>query len=156
MELSKNVIMDNTGGSGVEIRSVLFYFPPSELADNTIRNNGSGSITITTNKGKQPVIRNNNLDNMDPKWQNENFSHAYPYVSDPGTIRYKEFIPVKEKFSTIIRQERKSQIPQLVPGMVIKTGIQWSIIKKVDGDMIEIWGLISAPTDDMTIMPLYK
>lgn len=136
MLLKNNIIMHNKGRSSIKYSNHYSYFHSSIIENNIIREN-ENKIIIETYGGQDVLIENNNIDEDVPGKGNVN--EAVTIEDDAEKVKINNMNFDDKLYQTIIEVE-KVYTEESLSGRVVRINDFWSVINKVDGKNIFVWG----------------
>jgi hypothetical protein len=159
MELEDNIVLYNSGSSGVGYVNHFSYMKPSIIKNNIIRDNEDGAIKIDEISVSGAQVENNNIDD---EWETkgENNFNRIPLFRDKGKISRAvkiDFDP--DRYLTTITLDGKLKIKDGLKGKIIRSGDKWGVIKDQKDNTLRIWGLIESSGRELVefeILPSYS
>jgi hypothetical protein len=136
MQLKNNIIMHNQGGSSIRYSNHFTYFNSSIVENNIIREN-ENKMMIETFGGQDVLIQNNNID--EDVLNKGNVNEIVTFEDDAEKIKIKNMNFDEKLYQTIIEVE-KGYIEKSLSGRVARINDFWSVIAKVEGNRINVWG----------------
>ncbi len=136
MEMKNNIVMHNKGRSGIKYSNHFNYFKSSIVENNIIREN-ENKIIIETYGGQKVLLENNNIDEDLPGKGNVN--EVVALEDDAEKVKIKNMNFDAKVYQTIVEVE-KVYTENSLSGRVIRINDFWSVINKVDGKNIFVWG----------------
>jgi hypothetical protein len=136
MQLKNNIIMHNKGRSSIRYSNRFTYFNSSIVENNIIREN-ENKMMIETFGGQDVLIQNNNID--EDVLNKGNVNEIVTFEDDAEKIKIKNMNFDEKLYQTIIEVE-KGYIEKSLSGRVARINDFWSVIAKVEGNRINVWG----------------
>jgi hypothetical protein len=158
MEFEDNIVLYNSGASGVGYVNHYSYMKTSIIKNNVIRDNEDGAIRIDDVSVSGAQVANNNVDD-DWKTKGENNFDRIPLFREKGKIGKAikiDFDP--NSYLSILTFESNSKINNGLTGKVIRLGNNWGVIKDQKDNSLRIWGLIDSSGKELVefeILPSY-
>jgi hypothetical protein len=143
MQLKNNIIMHNKGRSSVRYSNRFTYFNSSIVKNNIIRGN-ENRMMIETFGGKDILIQNNNID--EEVSGKRNVDETVTIEDDAEKVKIKNMSFDDKLYQTVIEVE-KGYLEKSLSGRVVRINDFWSVINKVDGNKIFIWGNVSTESE---------
>ncbi len=159
MELEDNIILYNSGGSGLTYVNNFSYMKPIIIKNNIIRDNEEKAIRIVENAGSSPLVENNNVDDDWETKGDKNFNRI-PIFRKNGIIGKALKIQFNsDTYVSLVTLDDKSKINKELRGKVIRIGDDWGVIKDHQDHKIQVYGLMKSSGEKMVefeILPSYS
>jgi len=141
LELENNIIADNSLGSGLSYVNHFNYFEPSKVSNNIFFNNEKGSLNIRDESVQNPIIEKNFIQGGFEGGKNSNKIPLKKSNRLETHILSAKFD--QNSYATIITLKRPLKTNLQLEGRIIRINENWSIIKAVQSDRIDVWGDVS-------------
>ncbi len=139
-----NVIADNRKGPGIRLQQNFSYFQPSRVEQNRFLRNEEGAIKITKTVGAAPMVTNNEIADGAPRPPSTSWKIAQAVFD-------------RRRGQTTIRVTGAAALDEKLPGATVWTGTRWSVVTRQEGNVLTVWGDLSAPESNrvLYLLPEY-
>ncbi len=154
MELINNIIMHNKGNVSLRYSNVFSYFVPSVIEKNIILDN-ENKISIELKEGEKINFKGNNLkEKVDAS---NNSYKPVEFENNEINIEIDNYQYFPETYQTVVTVRTNTEKNNLT-GRVFNSGDFWSVISKIEGNKIFVYGNIEkrSPLKTGIILSDYK
>lgn len=154
MELVNNIIMHNKGNVSLRYSNVFSYFVPSVIEKNIILDN-ENKISIELKEGEKINFKGNNL-NEKVDASNNSYKPV-EFENNEINIEIDNYQYFPETYQTVVTVRTNTEKNNLT-GRVFNSGDFWSVISKIEGNKIFVYGNIEkrSPLKTGIILSDYK